>query len=230
MSTPFNYELDEKRMRQLLLNATFTASEDDWQTFDFTKVEADKQSSLVANKVNVGIGLSRNVVMSVLFVIGIGLFTLLLMNMISLKPKADVLPAEREVKPNAENYKVTPTPDKKIVSVVTPSVTPKTDSVPPPLQTLTVSNQTVSKTTSTPTTAISARMPDLPTKPSKEELEAMASKVTGETIKQTNTDSTSITPIKKKRRKKREAEVLETIQAPSLLGTGTSSTEEAELK
>ncbi len=228
MSTPFNYELDEQRMRQLLLNATFTPSDEDWQAFDLTKVEADKQSSLVANKLNIGIGLSRNVVMSVLFVIGIGLFTLLLMNMVSLKPKADVLPSEREVKPNPDNFKTTSKPEKKIVSAVTPSVAPKIDTIPAPVTSPSVSTRQMSKTTPTTTTAFSARVPDLLTKPSKEELEANTSRITTD-IKPTTTDSSS-TLVKKKRKKKREAEVLETIQAPSLLGTGASTSEEPELK
>lgn len=235
MSTPFNYELDEARIRVILANAASVVSEEAWQAFDATKSEADKYDTKpVQGNSPIGIGISKNVVMSVFFVAGIGLFTLLLMNMINLKPKTDEVPAERAVKPEPKSIKpTTPSPTPKMVAAVTSTTSLKIDSL----------NAT------TTTSAVSA--------PDKKSSVAMVTNTAGITLKPLTTptlnaltarnnvisdvkplapstqsvqasNDTATVQVKKKRKKKREAEVLETIQTPSLLGSGT--TEEPELK
>jgi hypothetical protein len=244
MSTPFNYELDEARIRQLLVNASAMFSEDAWQLFDSTKGESDKNVSRVnsSNKAqNVGIGLSKNVVMSVLFVAGIGLFTLLLMNMISLKPKTEASSNERIVKPEPEKYKPAPTQPQKTLATTTSSADPKKDSVNA------FTNSTLMQTTSvvvTPTSTISKETVNSNLLSSTTKTSVSADASIARTISSNNektqkeVDSNdnqssikdSTTVVKKKRKKKRQAEVLETIQTPSLLGAGDNSGEDAELK
>lgn len=229
MSTPFNYELDERQIRQLLLNTTFESTEADWQAFDGTKVELEKTQASTSVLKGSSLALSRNIIMPILFMAGIGIFTILLMNMISLKPKANKTPIERELKPSAIETKSVPQTVSQNPSgaLLTTSLTPKKDSSLAPSTSIPTQAITSPPLTNLPPNSASekAKLVAPITSPNPQPLRN-APLLATDTNAKLNPDSSWAIP-KKKRKKKREAEVLESIQAPSLL---SDNDKEIELK
>lgn len=232
MSTPFNYELDEYRIRQLLLNTTFDCTENDWQAFENLQIETDaiQKKGFTPSK-TISVGISRNVVIPTLFIAGIGVFTLLLMNMINLKPRAESVPTEREVTPDPNQFKLKAVPVtaknnniKKESSIASTSVN----------LSLNESQKTATLTalqTTTPSPGITAGKNNGPVTPS-----VTPSETTVQTAKTTSSVTLNVTKAAetktftiKKPRKKRAAEVLETIQTPVIL-SNSGQEEEVELK
>ncbi len=225
MSTPFNYELDERQIRQLLLNTTFESTEADWQAFDSTKVELEKTQTPTSMLRGPSLALSRNVVMPILFMAGIGVFTILLMNMISLKPKASKAPVERELKPSVTETKSIPQNLQN--ASLTTNLSPKKDSSLAPSPSVQTQAITAPSLTNLPLNSASEKA-TLITPITPPTIQALRSTtlLALDTTSNLNPDSSLTTP-KKKRKKKREAEVLESIQAPSLL---SGNDKEVELK
>lgn len=231
MSTPFNYELDEYRIRQLLLNTEFGYTENDWHAFEAIQVETDKlQKKGHTPSKSVSIGISRNVMIPALFIAGIGLFTLLLMNMIKLKPRAEAVPAEREVKPDPNHFKQNSAPSPAKTNALknqnTTASKPVSVSTNGGQQTATLVATTGTTLSSDPANTKSIN--PVTHSPVRTEPSAPTSTVSSMALPLTKTAETkSLTP--KPLRKKRSAEVLETIQPPVILGNSEQE-EEVELK
>lgn len=231
MSTPFNYELDEYRIRQLLLNTEFNYSENDWQAFEAIQIETDKlqKKGLTPSK-SVSIGISRNVLIPVLFIAGIGLFTLLLMNMIKLKPRAEAVPAEREVKPDPNHFKQNsvPSPTKNNALKDQNTTASKSHSVSANAVQQTATLVATTGATLSVAPANTKSISPVTHSPARIETPAPTSTAPSIALPLTKAAETkSLTP--KPLRKKRSAEVLETIQPPVILGN-SGQEEEAELK
>ena len=119
MSNHFTYEIDERNIRLQLKGFKIEAKEEDWQRFQGHSSENYnfRQGIKVEDRFN--ITLNRNVVLPVVFGIIILVFSLLLVNFMSIKntPKSvTVTPDKIEDKPQSD-LKVSPQPTKSNIQV-----------------------------------------------------------------------------------------------------------------
>ncbi len=116
MSNHFTYEIDERNIRMQLKGYTIDAKEEDWQRFSgrLSDTSQSSQGTKLASKFTVT--LNRNIVLPAVFGIIILVFTLLLVNFISIKnpakPNTQSLSEEKNT-PSPEQLVKTPTTQKE---------------------------------------------------------------------------------------------------------------------
>ena len=80
MSSHFNYEIDEKSLRQKLLNYSSPLDNDAWQRFETHRNQKPKSSSIESAFKNIQFGINKSVVLPLVFGTVIIAFSYLLYN------------------------------------------------------------------------------------------------------------------------------------------------------
>ncbi|MFN7911378.1 MAG: hypothetical protein ACK5QC_06105 [Bacteroidota bacterium] len=122
MSSHFNYEIDEKSLRQKLLNYSSPLDNDAWQRFETHRNQKPKSSSIESAFKNIQFGINKSVVLPLVFGTVIIAFSYLLYNFISINTTKKK--AELEIKTSKmanyasnklshKNIKITAAPVKK---------------------------------------------------------------------------------------------------------------------
>jgi len=104
MSRHFNYELDERRVKDLLQGNSMSFSEDVWNDFLQKTKPIEKVNTLPNFKINLAI--NRSVLLTGAFILLIGSFTALIAKFVDFSSTKSNIETVREVKPDANNYKL----------------------------------------------------------------------------------------------------------------------------
>lgn len=172
MSSHFNYEIDEKSLRQKLLNYNSALDNDAWQRFETHRNQKPRSSSIESAFKNIQFSINKSVVLPLVFGTVIIAFSYLLYNFISINTTKKK--AEQEIKTSKmvnyasnklsdKNLKLTPAPLKKdtiskdslaiaanpsITTTPTVEVVANTKSITPEIKTETKTELTAITTTS----------------------------------------------------------------------------------
>lgn len=225
MSSHFNYEIEERNMRNQLKNLEISYKEDAWLNYE----EYAKQFQSVHKAQllpNFNFALNRTVILPVVFGIII-LFSFLLFNFINIKntksTNSDV--ATMKTSMDAVVEKPKPEPKKAVVTAVkkeqTPAIvkeTPAITNTAAALPNTNTGNALMAKTLPAVQTSSTANVAVTNNSPVMD----------SQTVKTATTYT--FDPTKKKRRKKNTAEVLESIATPVSLPTVTQEEAEPELR
>ena len=106
MSRHFNYELDERRIKILLKENSMPYSDDVWNAYLERTKPIVKTNKFQSFKPNVSFAINKSVLLTGVFVILIGSFTLLIAKFVDFGSARSNTEAVREVKPNPDNYKL----------------------------------------------------------------------------------------------------------------------------
>lgn len=199
MSSQFSYELDERQIRLMMQDAELEYNEALWHKFDEMSVTQAKSVSQIGNFVpKINIGISRSVIVPVIFIILIGGLSAMLFSFVDFKKKEAI---EKEIP-----YVATVVPEKLPETSSKPIIKPKTVATPsitaakPIIDTTTIA--VVTSSVNATTEPIVKKEEPLKVEESKSKVTVTASEPKKETV---------IVPHKKK--KKIKTEVLPTINA-----------------
>ena len=211
MSSQFSYELDERQIRLMMQDAELDYNEALWHKFDEMSVTQAKSVSQIANFVpKINIGISRSVIVPVIFIILIGGLSAMLFSFVDFKKKEAI---EKEIP-----YVATVAPEKLPETSSKPIIKPKTVTTPSITAAKPVIDTTIVATSSVNVAAEPIVKKEEPVKveESKSKVAVAASETKKETV---------IVPHKKK--KKIKTEVLPTINAATTtnLNEGVSEPE-----
>jgi len=226
MSSHFNYEIEERNMRNQLKNLEISYKEEAWLNYE----EYAKQFQSVHKAQllpNFNFALNRTVILPVVFGGIIILFSFLLFNFINIKnTKATAKTDVSEIKASMDAVTETPKlePKKAVAVPVKKEETPAIVKQTPVI----TNTATAIPNTNTGNALMAKTLPVVQTNT------ATAIAVTNSTSINTQGVKTASTytfdPTKKKRRKKNTAEVLESIATPVSLPTVTQEEAEPELR
>ncbi len=204
MSNQFNYDLDERQIKIMLQNAELEYNEDAWTNFEMLH-KAEPKTVSVKSMPTINIGISRSVIVPIVFIVLIGGFSSILFSFVDFKKKPEVI--------------------KEIPLVVTPYVKPKVveklkpKSKPIITSTLSVSSTpTLTQVVATPTLTIN--------KPIAEPVHIEKPEIAKVLVANNNT--VNISPKVKKIKKRVVSEELPTITTP--INNLNENTVEPELK
>jgi cytoskeletal protein RodZ len=224
MSSHFNYEIDERNVRNQLKALEMPFKEEAWYSYEAyaKQVQSTHKSQLLPN---FNFALNRNVVLPVVFGAIIVLFSFLLFNFINIKNTKTEKKEVVETKPSVTSISVekkAPAPKKEIkVIEVKKEVAPATASTAP-------SNSVAAVITSTVNTI--AKATPLTTNNSVAVKPIFSNTAVAAQNNQLAGSPSKFDPKKKKRRSKGNAEVLESIATPVSLLNLTQEEVEPELK
>lgn len=224
MSSHFNYEIDERNVRNQLKALEMPFKEEAWYSYEAyaKQVQSTHKSQLLPN---FNFALNRNVVLPVVFGAIIVLFSFLLFNFINIKNTKTEKKEVVETKPAVTSISVekkAPAPKKEIkVIEVKKEVAPATASTAP-------SNSAAAVITSTVNTI--AKATPLTTNNSVAVKPIFSNTAVAAQNNQLAGSPSTFDPKKKKRRSKGNAEVLESIATPVSLPNLTQEEVEPELK
>jgi len=224
MSSHFNYEIDERNVRNQLKALEMPFKEEAWYSYEAyaKQVQSTHKSQLLPN---FNFALNRNVVLPVVFGAIIVLFSFLLFNFINIKNTKTEKKEVVETKPAVTSISVekkAPAPKKEIkVIEVKKEVAPATASTAP-------SNSAAAVITSTVNTI--AKATPLTTNNSVAVKPIFSNTAVAAQNNQLAGSPSTFDPKKKKRRSKGNAEVLESIATPVNLPNLTQEEVEPELK
>jgi hypothetical protein len=224
MSSHFNYEIDERNVRNQLKALEMPFKEEAWYSYEAyaKQVQSTHKSQLLPN---FNFALNRNVVLPVVFGAIIVLFSFLLFNFINIKNTKTEKKEVVETKPAVTSISVekkAPAPKKEIkVIEVKKEVAPATASTAP-------SNSAAAVITSTVNTI--AKATPLTTNNSVSVKPIFSNTAVAAQNNQLAGSPSTFDPKKKKRRSKGNAEVLESIATPVNLPNLTQEEVEPELK
>jgi hypothetical protein len=234
MSRHFNYELDERRVKDLLQGNSMTFSEDVWNDFLQKTKPIEKASTLPSFKINLAI--NRSVLLTGAFIILIGSFTVVIAKFVDFSSTKSNTETVREVKPDANNYKLekltTAVPKKEVAKpIATTAVTTSTfasstsSSVVPTSTTQYLANQTNTYSSNSQGNSSGSGQNN----------NLMARNTPDTAISNTTKKDTSLTKIPNNyqprlRKKKKEAETLEAKPLTQELPTTANEEPELELK
>jgi len=224
MSSHFNYEIDERNVRNQLKALEMPFKEEAWYSYEAyaKQVQSTHKSQLLPN---FNFALNRNVVLPVVFGAIIVLFSFLLFNFINIKNTKTEKKEVVETKPAVTSISVekkAPAPKKEIkVIEVKKEVAPATASTAP-------SNSAAAVITSTVNTI--AKATPLTTNNSVSVKPIFSNTAVAAQNNQLAGSPSTFDPKKKKRRSKGNAEVLESIATPVSLPNLTQEEVEPELK
>lgn len=231
MSRHFNYEIDERRVKDLLQGNSMSFSEDVWNDFLQKTKPIEKVSTLPSFKINLAI--NRSVILTAAFILLIGSFTLVIAKFVDFSSTKSNTETVREVIPDPTNYKIATAVPKKESSVAsakpTATITPATNTmattVPsmaiPTSTTTYIANQTSTYSPNTQSNTSSSGQNNT----------MMARNAPDTTLNGTSKDSSTVqTTNRPRKKKKREAEVLETKPLTTELPTTANEEPELELK
>ena len=224
MSSHFNYEIDERNVRNQLKALEMPFKEEAWYSYEAyaKQVQSTHKSQLLPN---FNFALNRNAVLPVVFGAIIVLFSFLLFNFINIKNTKTEKKEVVETKPAVTSISVekkAPAPKKEIkVIEVKKEVAPATASTAP-------SNSAAAVITSTVNTI--AKATPLTTNNSVSVKPIFSNTAVAAQNNQLAGSPSTFDPKKKKRRSKGNAEVLESIATPVNLPNLTQEEVEPELK
>ena len=90
MNSQFSYDLDERQLKILLQDAELEFSEEAWQKFEKLKpLESKSTFENILPKINIGI--SRSIIVPIIFIVLIGGFSALLFSFVDFKKKPEVI-------------------------------------------------------------------------------------------------------------------------------------------
>lgn len=92
MSSPFNYELDEKKIKLELQNAEVLYHDDAWIKFESVLSTQHKKNTFQSKNIQFNLGISRSVIIPAVFILLIGGLSALLFSFIDFKKKEVVNP------------------------------------------------------------------------------------------------------------------------------------------
>lgn len=129
MSSPFSYDLDERQIKILLQHAELEFNEEAWQKFEkLSPIESKSSFENILPKVNIGI--SRSIIVPIIFIVLIGGFSTLLFSFVDFKKKPEVITEIPMIIKPTVKPKVKPVvPITKIIPVVTNTVAVITSSI-----------------------------------------------------------------------------------------------------
>lgn len=219
MSRHFNYELDERRIKILLKENSMPYSEDVWNEF-LSKTKPINKVNKLPNFKPISFAVNKNVVLTGIFILLIGSFTLLIANYIDFGSSRKNSTTEREVIPEPENFKLTKVttslPVKKEIVATQENVAKDTTAV-----------TTESVTVQTPATTQSIADETKSLVPVKNEEQYVVTKIKQDTSAVNSRDSNGVTQNDKyRKKKKKQAETLESKP----LTTELPTPEEPELE
>ena len=222
MSSHFNYEIDERNMRNQLKELEVSFTEEAWYSYEaYAKQFHSTQKTQLLPNFN--FALNRTVVLPVVFGGIIVLFSFLLFNFINIKntklPKTEISEVKEAVVP-AVVEKQKPEPKKEVVA---PIVKEEITKIPNEI----VTNSIV-PTPVTNTTNVVAKI--IPTANTAVAVNPAVTNSVSQTTQMAKSTPTYTFEPKKKRRKKGNAEVLESIATPISLPTVTQEEVEPELR
>jgi hypothetical protein len=224
MSSHFNYEIDERNVRNQLKALEMPFKEEAWYSYEAyaKQVQSTHKSQLLPN---FNFALNRNVVLPVVFGAIIVLFSFLLFNFINIKNTKTEKKEVVETKPAVTSISVekkAPAQKKEIkVIEVKKEVAPATASTAP-------SNSAAAVITSTVNTI--AKATPLTTNNSVSVKPIFSNTAVAAQNNQLAGSPSTFDPKKKKRRSKGNAEVLESIATPVNLPNLTQEEVEPKLK
>jgi len=126
MNSQFSYDLDERQLKILLQDAELEFSEEAWQKFEKLKpLESKSTFENIMPKINIGI--SRSIIVPIIFIALIGGFSSLLFSFVDFKKKPEV---------------ITETP-----MIVKPSIKPKIKLIVPIKKNIPLPKETISAIT-----------------------------------------------------------------------------------
>lgn len=225
MSSHFNYEIEERNMRNQLKELELSFKEEAWLNYEeyAKQFQSVHKTQLIPN---FNFALNRTLILPIVFGGIIILFSFLLFNFINIKntkTKQEVT----EVKAPVTTLKPKPEPKKQIIVPVKKEEVPTQENAL--ATTNTVASNTVAAVPVANTNTFAAR-----TMPQAVPTATYAAAVVTNTVAQdtqlTNSIPTYTFAPKKKRRKKGNAEVLESIATPVSLPTVTQEEAEPELR
>ena len=115
MSSPFSYDLDERQIKIILQHAELEYNEEAWHNFEaLTPIES--KFSYGKSMPNINIGISRSIIVPIIFIVLIGGFSTILFSFVDFKKKPEVItevpmivtPTLVKVKPKPILAKVVP--------------------------------------------------------------------------------------------------------------------------
>lgn len=215
MSSQFSYELDERKIRLMMQDSELEYNEAMWHKFDEMSLSQSKSVSQIGNYIpTINFGVSRSVIVPIIFVILIGGLSAMLFSFVDFKKKEAI---EKEIPYVAKIEEV-----KKPAAIVKPiaKIKPVETSS---LNAVTAIDTNNSLTTNLANVAVSNVI--------KEESAAVIAVKPKEVILSPTTElkKETLTPVKKKAPRKIKTEVLPTIIAPLHLNDGANEPE-LELK
>lgn len=129
MSSPFSYDLDERQIKIILQHAELEYNEEAWHNFEaLTPIE--NKFSYGKSMPSINIGISRSIIVPIIFIVLIGGFSTLLFSFVDFKKKPEVITevpmiiphTNLKVKPKPIIAKVVPVAINTIVAIPTPTV------------------------------------------------------------------------------------------------------------
>ena len=217
MSSQFSYELDERQIRLMMQDAELDYNEALWHKFDEMSVSQAKSASQIGNYIpTINFGISRSVIVPVIFIILIGGLSAMLFSFVDFKKKEAI---EKEIPYVAKMEEV-----KKPTAVIKPIIKAK------PIETPVLNAANTIDTNKAVAVKNSVNVVVAPAI-KKEEPAKMIEAKPKETILASTVEQKKdiVVPHKRKTNKKVKTEILPTINAPLNLNEG-SSEPELELK
>jgi hypothetical protein len=213
MSSQFSYELDERQIKILMQSGEVDYTETAWQRFDSNINKEVTTSPISGFSPKINFGISRSIVVPILFVGLIGSLSVLLFSFVDFKKKEEVAT--------------------EVPLIATPPVIKKTEEKPKqPIVTKTAPVKTVkdSVPVATPTIQTAIKEPVKPvTETNKPEVQSQPVKETVTTAKVATTAKPEVkepvVPHKKKKRKRMSSEDLPSITTPANLSSGSTEPE-----
>ena len=129
MNSQFSYDLDERRLKILLQDAELEFNEEAWQKFEKLKpLESKSTFENILPKINIGI--SRSIIVPIIFIVLIGGFSSLLFSFVDFKKKPEVITEiPMIVKPTVKPSIKSIVPIKKNIHLVKDTISVVTSSV-----------------------------------------------------------------------------------------------------
>ena len=129
MNSQFSYDLDERQLKILLQDAELEFNEEAWQKFEKLKpLESKSTFENILPKINIGI--SRSIIVPIIFIVLIGGFSSLLFNFVDFKKKPEVITEiPMIVKPTIKPSIKSIVPIKKNIHLVKDTISVVTSSV-----------------------------------------------------------------------------------------------------
>ncbi len=126
MSSQFSYELDERQIRLMMQDAELDYNEAMWHKFDEMSVTQARTSANIGNYIpSVNFGISRSIIVPVIFIVLIGGLSAMLFSFVDFKKKEAIdkeIPYVAKIE-TSKQPEVSSTPIIKTKSVATPSIT-----------------------------------------------------------------------------------------------------------
>ncbi|MDP3555948.1 MAG: hypothetical protein Q8T03_01165 [Bacteroidota bacterium] len=224
MSSHFNYEIDERNMRNQLKDLEVSFKEEAWQNYEAyaKQFQSVHKTQLLPN---FNFALNRTVIMPLVFGGIIILFSILLFNFINIKNSSPKKSEVSDIKPTVTSNEVKnqePAPKKQIIVPVIKEENIKSEPQAVITKTITQSLPTSNSVEATAKT-IPATTMSVATEP------VMVNNV-GQDTQSIKSAVTYTFEPKKKKKKKNRAEVMESIATPMNLPALTQEAEEPELK